>query len=92
MSGIGPRRVQEVPDLSETSSTNSAAEGQGWATARTLAEALPFIQQYDRETVVIKYGGHAMIAPELKESCSACIRWWCMAVALRSRACWTRPG
>jgi len=35
-------------------------EEQGWATARTLAEALPFIQIYDRETVVIKYGGHAM--------------------------------
>ncbi len=33
---------------------------QGWATARTLAEALPYIQRYDRETVVIKYGGHAM--------------------------------
>ena len=32
----------------------------GWATARTLAEALPYIQRYDRETVVIKYGGHAM--------------------------------
>ena len=32
----------------------------GWATAKTLAEALPFIQLYDRETVVIKYGGHAM--------------------------------
>jgi acetylglutamate kinase len=38
---------------------NPAEEG-GWATARTLAEALPFIQRYDRETVVIKYGGHAM--------------------------------
>jgi acetylglutamate kinase len=35
-------------------------ESQGWATARTLAEALPYIQIYDRETVVIKYGGHAM--------------------------------
>ena len=35
-------------------------EQQGWATAKTLAEALPFIQIYDRETVVIKYGGHAM--------------------------------
>src|SRR3569832_1602702 len=33
---------------------------QGAATAKTLAEALPFIQIYDRETVVIKYGGHAM--------------------------------
>jgi len=32
----------------------------GLAQARTLAEALPFIQIYDRETVVVKYGGHAM--------------------------------
>ena len=32
----------------------------GWATAKTLAEALPFISRYDREIVVIKYGGHAM--------------------------------
>jgi len=35
-------------------------EQQGWATAKTLAEALPFIQHYDRKIVVIKYGGHAM--------------------------------
>ena len=35
-------------------------EAEGWATARTLATALPYIQIYDRETVVIKYGGHAM--------------------------------
>jgi acetylglutamate kinase len=39
---------------------NAAAEEAGWATAKTLAEALPYIQIYDRETVVIKYGGHAM--------------------------------
>ena len=32
----------------------------GLHTAKTLAEALPFIQRYDRETVVVKYGGHAM--------------------------------
>ena len=37
-----------------------APDEQAWATARTLAEALPFIQVYDRETVLIKYGGHAM--------------------------------
>jgi acetylglutamate kinase len=35
-------------------------EEPGWATAKTLAEALPYIQIYDRATVVIKYGGHAM--------------------------------
>ncbi len=28
--------------------------------AAVLAEALPFMQTYDRQTVVIKYGGHAM--------------------------------
>lgn len=36
------------------------SEERGWDTAKTLAEALPYIQIYDRETVVIKYGGHAM--------------------------------
>ena len=37
-----------------------SADEPGWATAKTLAEALPYIQIYDRETVVIKYVGHAM--------------------------------
>jgi acetylglutamate kinase len=37
-----------------------AALEQGLAKAKTLAEALPFIQIYDREIVVVKYGGHAM--------------------------------
>jgi len=46
-----------VPASSETADQD---QGQGWATARTLAEALPYIQTYDRSTVVIKYGGHAM--------------------------------
>ena len=35
-------------------------EDAGWASAKTLAEALPYIQIYDRKVVVIKYGGHAM--------------------------------
>jgi acetylglutamate kinase len=37
-----------------------AALEDGLAKAKTLAEALPFIQIYDRETVVVKYGGNAM--------------------------------
>jgi len=37
-----------------------AALEDGLVKAKTLAEALPFIQIYDRETVVVKYGGHAM--------------------------------
>lgn len=40
--------------------TERQSEHRGWDTAKTLAEALPYIQVYDRETVVIKYGGHAM--------------------------------
>jgi len=31
-----------------------------FATARTLSEALPYLQRYDGATVVIKLGGHAM--------------------------------
>lgn len=30
------------------------------AQAKILSEALPFMQRYDRKTVVVKYGGHAM--------------------------------
>ena len=36
--------------------------------ARVLAEALPYIQQYYGKTVVVKYGGNAMISEELRES------------------------
>ena len=34
-------------------------------TARILSEALPFLQRYDDEIIVVKYGGHAMIDPDL---------------------------
>lgn len=47
---------------------SEALEEPGWATAKTLAEALPFIQIYDRQTVVIKYGGHAMGEEALAKS------------------------
>jgi len=34
---------------------------QDWiATARTLSEALPYLQRYDGSIVVVKFGGHAM--------------------------------
>ncbi len=36
--------------------------------ARILIEALPYIRRFYQSTVVIKYGGHAMVADELKES------------------------
>jgi acetylglutamate kinase len=34
-------------------------------TARILSEALPFMQRYDEEVVVVKYGGNAMVEPSL---------------------------
>ncbi|NNE57497.1 MAG: acetylglutamate kinase [Hellea sp.] len=36
-----------------------------WDSARVLSEALPFIQRYSNETIIIKFGGHAMGDPEL---------------------------
>ncbi|TCL45264.1 acetylglutamate kinase [Harryflintia acetispora] len=36
--------------------------------ARVLTQALPYIQKYDGKTVVIKYGGNAMIDEELKSA------------------------
>ena len=35
---------------------------------RTLVEALPYIQKFHNQTLVIKYGGHAMVDERLKKS------------------------
>ena len=45
-----------------------AATEQALDKARILVEALPYIQKFAGKTVVIKYGGHAMVDPALKES------------------------
>jgi acetylglutamate kinase len=45
-------------DITPPTDRKSAKE---WlTTAQTLTEALPFLLRYDKQTVVIKYGGHAM--------------------------------
>ena len=36
--------------------------------ARTLVEALPYIQKFTGKTVVVKYGGNAMISEELRRA------------------------
>ena len=36
-------------------------------TAATLMEALPYIRRFAGKTIVIKYGGAAMVSPELRE-------------------------
>lgn len=49
-----------LPDTKEIAAPPSAH-----TQARILAEALPHMQRYDRQTVVVKYGGHAMGDPAL---------------------------
>ncbi len=45
----------------KSSAKNKTANPSDWlAKAHVLSEALPFMQLYDKKTVVIKYGGHAM--------------------------------
>lgn len=46
--------------MNKMSKDHAAQLAEGLASAKTLAEALPYIQIYDRETIVVKYGGHAM--------------------------------
>ena len=36
--------------------------------AKVLAEALPYIQKYTGKTIVVKYGGSAMISDELRQA------------------------
>ena len=38
------------------------------AQAQTLVEALPYIQQFTGKTIVVKYGGNAMISAELRKA------------------------
>ena len=39
--------------------------------AETLREALPFMRRYTGKTIVLKFGGHAMVDPALTESFAA---------------------
>lgn len=36
--------------------------------ARVLTESLPYIQRFTGKTIVVKYGGNAMVDPQLKDS------------------------
>ena len=36
--------------------------------AQVLAEALPYIQKYNGKTIVVKYGGNAMVSQELRQA------------------------
>jgi acetylglutamate kinase len=49
----------------DTPTINDKTPDQWLAQARTLSEALPYMRRYSGETLVIKYGGHAMGDDEL---------------------------
>ena len=40
----------------------------GWQSAKTLSEALPFIQRHSGKIIVVKFGGHAMGSAELTQN------------------------
>lgn len=49
------------------SETDEPSKEDYLAQAKTLSEALPYMRRHTGETMVIKYGGHAMGDPELAE-------------------------
>jgi len=61
-----PARAKERP-APKARALTSVAEvlASVHAKAKVLSEALPYMQRYDRKTVVVKYGGHAMGDPGL---------------------------
>src|SRR5258708_40298764 len=48
------------PDSAKPEPAKERARADATAAATTLVEALPYMKRYARQTVVVKYGGHAM--------------------------------
>ena len=42
--------------------------------ANILIEALPYIQRFNKATIVVKYGGHAMVDDALKQDFALAVR------------------
>jgi len=55
---------ETVPDFTELAMTQPQSDPA--AIAPVLAEAMPYIQHFHGRTIVIKYGGNAMVDEELK--------------------------
>ena len=53
---------EEVRSEEESSESNAYRTS---ARAKVLSEALPYMRRYNGQTIVVKYGGHAMGDPEL---------------------------
>ena len=56
----GPAVSARTPSPHEAETMSKAPKIDPQEQARILFEALPHMQRYDEETVVVKYGGHAM--------------------------------
>ena len=46
----------------------SLSRKEAQTTAQVISRALPYIQRFAGKTVVVKYGGNAMVDPQLQES------------------------
>ena len=65
--------------------------------AEVLTQALPYFKKYYGKTVVVKYGGNAMLTEDLQQqvmedivsSCTSWVSAWCSctAAARKSPAC-----
>ena len=61
-------RTRPILPTNETRFMTDASNISPLDQARILSEALPHMQQYDEETIVIKYGGHAMGAEDIAKA------------------------
>ncbi len=59
----GRAKEEGTPGPAATASASAPVSAHGQA--RILAEALPYMQRYSRQTVIVKFGGHAMGDPQL---------------------------
>jgi acetylglutamate kinase len=68
----GARRVEgglgnALNCLIRRKSNQGSAMTETSETARILSEALPFLQRYDDQVIVVKFGGHAMVDQKLAQ-------------------------
>ena len=56
------REQREIIDIDEVGTLSNSAR------AKVLIEALPWIEDITGKTIVIKYGGAAMVAGELRDA------------------------
>jgi len=63
-------RIEKLSSWISVGSTNPEKRNMnaGVAKAKVLIESLPYIREFNEKTVVIKYGGHAMVDEDLKRN------------------------